>query len=81
MEGRLIPRQKSPIPRAQRPRAYLTTAELAARWNLTEGHLRNRRVAGRAPPYFKDKRIVRYCLEDIEAYEDDNTINSTTEKK
>ena len=64
--------------RAQRGAAYYTTAELAARWNVTEGHLRNRRVAGRAPRYFSDGGVIRYRITDIEKHEADHTVTSTT---
>ena len=71
-------RRKTEPDRAMRGSAYLTTAELAARWNLTEGHLRNRRVAGRAPPFFADGGVIRYSISDIEKHEADHTVTSTT---
>ena len=64
--------------RAVRGDAYFTTAELAARWKVTQGHLRNRRVAGRAPRYFADGGVVRYSVADIEQHETEHTVTSTS---
>lgn len=74
-------RRDPKLTRPCRSPAYMSTYELAVRWGVTEGHLRNRRVAGRAPRYFVDGGIVRYNLADIEQHETDHTVTSTTTKK
>ncbi len=73
-------RRDKPPPYVRRPAAYMTTAELAARWRVSEGHLRNRRVAGRAPRYFKDEGVIRYRLTEIEEHEQSHTIDSTSQE-
>jgi len=52
---------------------HLTTRDLAARWNISESALRNYRMQGRGPKYFKagsgKKSPVRYRMADIIDYE------------
>lgn len=48
---------------------YLTTAELAARWRVTSGHLRNLRSAGRGPRWTRPGRDVLYALDSVEELE------------
>ena len=56
----------------------LTTAELAERWGMHEGSLKNWRSKGKGPPYVKIgegyNTIIKYKLKDIEEYEERNTI-------
>ena len=50
----------------------LTTDELAERWGLTNGTLRNWRVTGRGPSWFKvvgRGGPVRYALEEVVKWE------------
>lgn len=48
----------------------LTERELAARWQVAEGTLANRRSAGTSPvPYIRPLGRVRYRLDDVLAYE------------
>jgi hypothetical protein len=55
--------------------AYLTTPELACRWRLSPGTLRNERAAGRSRvPYLCIGRSVRYSLEAVMAYEREREI-------
>lgn len=75
-----MPRRNKPKPSAQGPPAYITPIQLARRWSVTEGHLRNRRVAGRAPRFMKDGGLVRYSLAEIEAHEQAHTVTSTSTK-
>ena len=52
---------------------FLTTADLAARWRLSPGHVENLRSAGGGPVFVKlgtgRKSPVRYRLSDVEAWE------------
>ena len=57
----------------------LTTYQLAARWGVTPGHLRNRRVGGRAPAFFKVGKSVRYRMSDVLKFEAATLRTSTTE--
>ena len=47
----------------------MTTEELATRWKVSNGTLRNWRSAGRGPKYVVIGSSVRYHLEDIKAWE------------
>lgn len=55
----------------------LTPKELAQRWQVANNTLRKQRVAGKGPKYIKlgesRNSEVRYRLEDVEAFERDNT--------
>ena len=48
----------------------LTTEDLAARWQVSTGHLANLRSAAKGPRFARLGRSVRYRLADVEAYED-----------
>jgi predicted DNA-binding transcriptional regulator AlpA len=48
----------------------LTTRQLAERWGMSEGTLRNWRVLGRGPKYLRIGNQVRYKLSVIKAYEE-----------
>ena len=50
-------------------RVYLTSAELAARWNTTVNVLAIQRCRLTGPQYFKLGRRVLYKLTDVEDYE------------
>lgn len=50
-------------------KTVLTTRELADRWQLHPGTLRNMRSQGRGPSTFRIGRRVRYLLHVIESYE------------
>jgi hypothetical protein len=64
---------------SKQAKIFLTTTELAARWGLSVGTLKNWRSLKRGPKYLKHgkanngKAIVRYCIEDIKKYEEHNT--------
>lgn len=48
----------------------LTTEELALRWKVSVGHLRNLRSLGGGPPYVRvATRGVRYRLRQVEEWE------------
>lgn len=57
---------------------HLTTDQLARRWNMNPGSIRNMLVEGSAPPHLKIRRSVRFALAAVEAYEETNTYSSTT---
>lgn len=51
----------------------LSTKELAKRWDVHEGTIKNWRSQGKGPKFYKigegEKSRVRYKLEDIKSYE------------
>jgi hypothetical protein len=57
---------------------FLTDAELAARWQISPKTLRNARVAGRLLGFVKIGRCVRYRLSEVVAFEERNSVRSTT---
>ena len=57
---------------------HLTTDQLARRWNMKPGSIRNMLVEGSAPPHLKVGRSVRFKLAAVEAYEEAHTFASTT---
>ncbi|WP_299378027.1 hypothetical protein [uncultured Kiloniella sp.] len=63
----------------------LNPVQLAERWNLTTATLDNQRANGSGPLFFKPggrgKRGGKnlYRISDVEAYEQENTFNSTTQ--
>ena len=59
---------------------FLTTLELATRWNMSEHTLRNWRVSGFGPRFIKVCRSVRYRLSVIIAWETANEATSTTKQ-
>jgi predicted site-specific integrase-resolvase len=50
--------------------SMITEKELADRWQVAEGTLRNWRSAGRGPRYVKVEGAVRYSEEDIREFEE-----------
>ncbi len=63
----------------------LSPVQLAERWSISTGTLDNQRANGTGPLFFKPggrgKRGGKnlYLISDIEAYEKQNTFNSTTQ--
>jgi hypothetical protein len=57
---------------------HLTTNDLAERWRLSTGQLRNLRVAGRGCQFIKLGRAVRYRLVDVVAFETAHIAGSTS---
>lgn len=57
---------------------HLTTSDLAKRWRLSPGRLRNLRVAGKGCQFIKLGRAVRYRLADVVAYEAAHIAASTS---
>lgn len=54
----------------RKPAALLTTEELAERWKVSIGHLRNLRSLGGGPPFIRvATRGVRYRLAVVLAWE------------
>ena len=47
----------------------LTTDELAARWGMSSGTLRNWRVFKRGPRFIRIGRTVRYKLAEVKRWE------------
>jgi hypothetical protein len=58
----------------------LTTTELALRWRITAGFLKNRRLQGQPPPYFKVGKAVRYRMSDVTAFETAMLKSSTADR-
>ena len=54
--------------------ALLTPADLAARWSITEGHLRNLRYQGRGVPYLKLQGRVAYRISDVRDFEESSRV-------
>ena len=48
---------------------YLTTSELAARWDMSPGTIYNQRYAGKGLPSFPFNRKIWYSMKDIEKHE------------
>jgi len=49
---------------------YLTTLELAERWGVSPGTLRNWRLYKRGPRFLKFGNLVRYSMTDIRKWEE-----------
>jgi hypothetical protein len=69
-------RQK-PVP-SSGDETFLTDEELGARWALSPKTLRNARVAGRLLGFVKIGRSVRYRLSEVVAFEEQNSVRSTS---
>jgi hypothetical protein len=58
---------------------FISTEELASRWGMSTGTLKNWRSLKRGPKYLKHgkskkgRAIVSYSLEEIKKYEEQNT--------
>lgn len=62
--------ERQPMSRKKLPTGLLTTEELAARWRVSSGHLRNMRSLGGGPAFVRvAKRGIRYRLAVVEAWE------------
>lgn len=57
---------------------FLTTAQLAARWQCSPKKLANDRWAGGGCPYVKIGSLVRYPLDAVERHERIATLSSTS---
>ena len=60
--------------------SYLTQAQLAERWQVTESTLERWRSEGIGPVYLKMMGRVRYRLPDIVAFEEDALRRSTSKR-
>jgi hypothetical protein len=67
-----------PIPTPSGAETFLTDEQLAARWALSPKTLRNARVTGRLIDFVKIGRCVRYKLSDVLAFEQRNSVRSTS---
>ena len=57
---------------------YLTTEQLAARWQMSKGTLANRRVYGGGPKFIRQgRRKILYPLAEVERFEQDNGFVTT----
>jgi hypothetical protein len=56
----------------------LTEQQVAARWQVAAKTLRNARVAGRLLGFVKIGRCVRYRLSEVIAFEERNSVRSTS---
>lgn len=65
------------------PKVYLTTKEVADYLKITPCTLEGMRMNGSGPPYYKvgpfRKSAVRYSQEDVDAWLQENHINSTSD--
>ena len=52
---------------------YITSKELAERWRMAEGSLRNKRSKGEPPAYITAGKKVLYSLDEIVKHEEQNT--------
>lgn len=68
--------QRLKEPMTKKPtKAYLDTRELAERWGMTTGALRQMRLRGTGPRYFKPggkNGKVRYAMDDVVMHEQNN---------
>lgn len=55
-------------------RVFLTPTQLAQRWQVDPSLLANWRYRGVGPPYVKIGHAVRYPLDEVLAYEDQELI-------
>ncbi len=60
--------------------SFLTTAQLAARWQIDSGTLMRWRSEGIGPRYLKLSGTVRYRIEDVDQMEGDCLRSSTSIK-
>jgi hypothetical protein len=60
---------------------FLTPAELSARWDgrITVRTLANWRSSQSGPPFVKLGGAILYRITDVEAYEQRNTVTSTSQ--
>lgn len=56
---------------------YLTTIQLAERWQMHKQSLADWRVRGKGPVFVKLGKKVLYALQDIELWEKENIKSST----
>ncbi len=57
----------------------ISQSQLAHRWRLSLSTIERWRCEGKGPVYLKLRGQVRYRLEDVEAFEEKSTRNSTSE--
>ena len=60
---------------------FITPQQLSDRWEgrISARTLANWRSAGMAPPFVKIGGAIVYRREDVESYENRNTVNSTSQ--
>jgi len=58
---------------------FLTTGQLAKRWNMASKTLSNWRCIGRGPQYHRMGTRINYRLEDVEEFELNKLCRSTSE--
>lgn len=56
---------------------FLTPSALASRWNLAPKTLSQWRWNGHGPQYCKFGKLVRYPIEDVQAFEESKTFQTT----
>jgi hypothetical protein len=63
-------------------RPWLTTQQLATRWQTSERHVERLRENGNGPRYgrFGKDKAVRYPPEEVEAWEAAQLVSSTSEE-
>ena len=59
--------------------SYLTSKDLAKRWNVTPFTIRYWRITGQGPVYLKINGRVVYRIEDIELFEKDKFRKHTSD--
>lgn len=58
---------------------FYTEKELAARWEISIKTLQAWRVSGKGPKYTKLGASVRYLVDEVEQFEADSMLSSTSE--
>jgi predicted DNA-binding transcriptional regulator AlpA len=63
-------------------RPWLTTRQLADRWQTSERTVERKRLAGTGPRYVRvgEEKAVRYPPEEVEAWEAAQLVSSTSEE-
>ncbi|MBP9674326.1 MAG: helix-turn-helix domain-containing protein [Bacteriovoracaceae bacterium] len=59
------------------PEPLMTPEELADRWGVSLLTLDRLRWSGKGPAFFRPGRVVKYRVQDIEAYEEQKSRQST----
>lgn len=61
------------------PQVLLTEQELADRWRSSKKKLQADRLKGTGVPFVRIGRLIRYRLNDVTAYEEENLYRSTSD--
>jgi hypothetical protein len=64
--------------RTRNPPKQLTPADLSERWGINQGTLQNWRFHRKGPEFLKISRHVRYRLEDVEKFEQQALVQTSS---